>query len=623
MGLLAQCRHVCQDHPDVDRFIVPTMKVTRSHGAHRMITETKVKYPGYVFGKLRLCEDVYERIQTLPALRSWMGSVRYKGTKKLPPAPVPLSLDEVEQFGLEEWEEEEEKEDPMAALEATGIIVDESDDHDHPKVDEEAVKEFLGLKVNDVIKVTAAKNRFHNEEGFVRRLKEGKIFVRFFTYGTMFEEWLLPSDVRKLTEVEQLRGVSGPDRPVSNDDLKPFRPKDPRSRRHDVDRGAGNRRSRRQDRNFESNNDAYENAKNWKWYQEDRKGAAGDIFEDGGRIAMSAGSRQVQSPNNYSNQRFTSPKKKQRKPRDTFDEDWSSFVSTSGKTETGKTDDFFDSLMSDLSSDLDSPGQKSADSGFYDMLNGDVTNDKPRNSKSSRQMSSDSDFDSFLDDVASEIRGDNKGASEADDFFDKLTQEVDSEVSSSRGGNNADDFFATLQADRGSLLPSRALEDQSSDDFFDSLGADLEADLSADIESLFGPPDASEGSKANMEKSSALHDQSNENFFGALGAELEADFESNSNSVDSPPKSNDDFFDSFGAELEADLGGDLDAAFVSSPDTNESNTKAQSTSRVSNVPPSTPENLKGLKVAELKDMLKQKGLKVSGKKSELIERLSS
>ena len=63
MDLLRQCRLACKDMPDAYKFIVPTEIKTRSHGANRMVTETKVKYQGYVFAKLRLCPEVYEAIQ--------------------------------------------------------------------------------------------------------------------------------------------------------------------------------------------------------------------------------------------------------------------------------------------------------------------------------------------------------------------------------------------------------------------------------------------------------------------------------------------------------------------------------------------------------------------------------
>ena len=66
MDLLRQCREACKDLPDendVIKFVVPTEIKTRSHGANKMVTETKVKYQGYVFAKLRLCPETYEAIQ--------------------------------------------------------------------------------------------------------------------------------------------------------------------------------------------------------------------------------------------------------------------------------------------------------------------------------------------------------------------------------------------------------------------------------------------------------------------------------------------------------------------------------------------------------------------------------
>lgn len=78
MDLLKQCREACADLPDAIRFVVPTEKKTKSHGANRMVTESKVKFPGYVFGKLRLSSDVYERIQSLDLCRSFMGTVNQK-----------------------------------------------------------------------------------------------------------------------------------------------------------------------------------------------------------------------------------------------------------------------------------------------------------------------------------------------------------------------------------------------------------------------------------------------------------------------------------------------------------------------------------------------------------------
>lgn len=63
IDLLRQCRQRCEDMEDAEKFVVPTVSSTRSHGANRMVTDTKVKYQGYVFAKLRLCPETYMAIQ--------------------------------------------------------------------------------------------------------------------------------------------------------------------------------------------------------------------------------------------------------------------------------------------------------------------------------------------------------------------------------------------------------------------------------------------------------------------------------------------------------------------------------------------------------------------------------
>lgn len=63
LDLLRQCRQRCEDMEDVEKFVVPMVSSVRSHGAKRMVKDTKVKYQGYVFAKLRLCPATYEAIQ--------------------------------------------------------------------------------------------------------------------------------------------------------------------------------------------------------------------------------------------------------------------------------------------------------------------------------------------------------------------------------------------------------------------------------------------------------------------------------------------------------------------------------------------------------------------------------
>jgi hypothetical protein len=89
IDLLRQSRQRCEDMEDVEKFVVPMLTTTRSHGAKRMVQDTKVKYQGYVcksnYGrnifllagsrprnssspslavtKLRLCAETYEAVQ--------------------------------------------------------------------------------------------------------------------------------------------------------------------------------------------------------------------------------------------------------------------------------------------------------------------------------------------------------------------------------------------------------------------------------------------------------------------------------------------------------------------------------------------------------------------------------
>ena len=69
MDLLRQCRQRCREMEDVEKFVVPMVTTVRSHGANRMVKDTKVKYDGYVFAKLRLCPETYEAIQGMSVSR--------------------------------------------------------------------------------------------------------------------------------------------------------------------------------------------------------------------------------------------------------------------------------------------------------------------------------------------------------------------------------------------------------------------------------------------------------------------------------------------------------------------------------------------------------------------------
>ena len=510
-----------------------------------------------------------------------MGTVNHSGYKKLPPAPVALNYDEIENFGLEEWEDEEEQEEALAE---DGVILDseEQSERDRKKmaVDEEAIKVYEGFKVEDMVKVTA-KNKFHGEDGIVKRLKDGMLKIRFFTYGTTFDEWLQPSEVRQLTADELEKGLGGPSEPITQRD---FDGPDERegygyggSRRNLADRFGDGPRNRRQDRTTQgyargSEGERVQNEKNWNWYQENQRRGQnnrnryneieGDLEFEGASNEGNWAERDVDSQwgrsSNNNNSRASQRQNRKLKKENKQEDDWSAFVSPSSgsKKQVSKeeTDDFFSSLMSDLSKDLDSKG-------------------------------SSSDSTSTLGDD--------------DDFFSSLMSDMDDESSTSSptmNENEEDDFFDSLEADLDSTLSNNEESGSSSDD--DDFFAQLEADIRTKDKTKQQPVAKSQQS---------LEDD----FFDSL----EADLATTASSSDEDPE---DFF----ANLNAELDADLESLGVDHSDVEEA-PQAKSAPKSSPSPSaSAPTELSKCTVPVLKEMLKERGLKVSGKKAELIDRLS-
>ena len=607
MDLLKQCRDACADLPDAIKFAVPTEKKTRSHGANRMVTEKKVKYQGYVFAKLRLCSDVYETIQSLDLCRSWMGTVNQKGHKKLPPAPCPLNELEIEDFGLEEYEDEDETEDEE---DFGGVILDTPDRK--PKLDADAIKAYLGLEVDNMIKVTA-RGKFFNEDGIVRRLKDGKILVRLYTYGSMYEEWMDPKDVRKLSSMEILKGLSGPSQPVTRSD---FERNDRRNqfgndrrgssdlrRSFMVGNGPRNRRQDRNERNFRRDRNSgrtNDERRNWNWYQDQQRSRGADDVTDG-QVGMNAASRRDQGgdwaigsterkwgrnsapqPRQNRERRFDGPRNNKRDNRQATaaiegNDDWSAFVSSpSSSSEKPKSsngsddDDFFTSLMGELSKDgKPSDNVEQSDDDFFDSLLSDLKGQEN-----------------------SSVRRNNKNG----------------------GKRNDEDFFASLEAELGSVAPVHdSIPDN--DDFFEQLEAEVRTPKKPNEESLRSaerPPKA---------KVSSATTEDEDLFSGLLSKEATIPFQSNDvadNGVD-PPQSR--ILDEIVAHVD-----DVRDATENYAQTSKKSSKHGRSPTESHPPTSASAGMETATLSKhtvpvLKDMLRKRGLKVSGKKAELIDRL--
>ena len=114
-----------------------------------------------------------------------------------------------------------------------------------------------------------------------------------------------------------------------------------------------------------------------------------------------------------------------------------------------------------------------------------------------------------------------------------------------------------------------------------------------------------------------LPSDDDDDFFASLQTEMEKALEDTSESADDKEEIDDDFFDDFFAgfttdDLADDLAKELDAA----PD-------APTPTQVLESDNEKRDDLASLTVPELKDLLRGKGLKVGGKKAELIDRLLS
>jgi SAP domain len=498
-----------------------------------------------------------------------MGTINIKGHKKLPPSPLCMNEDEIEKFGLEECEtvdmmEEEEEED--------GVILDIKDE---PEVDhelEEAVKTtYLGIRVGDMVKITA-KNKFFNEDAVVRRLKNGQLFLRFYTYGSMYEEWMPPGDVRKLTDEEVMKGLSGPQHPITQRDIdgpaqgeNSERFGDNRSRRNMVSNFGGDQ-DRRQGRNAEryerdSDRDTKRNDDNWNAYKDNQRRSQGG-FNDGEfemQGSKENGSEKWTQSDVDSQWGRTSQRQNRREKRKlpaSEDADWGSFVSSPGgkdQPSQEETDDFFASLMTDLSNDLGS-------------------------GKKSKQMSkSDSSPSGYT--------------SSEDDFFASLISEIED-----------DDSVAPVQ------------KFQSDDeDFFASLAEELGDDSEINVVGVARAGEDHKKASSNPIKKASAADEL-DSFFSELGALDDVNPDSSSSS-----ESTIDFFAELEAELESQLSGGTPQETISDQTPSAPLRKAVA----SPVKTIGVTDLGGCTVPELKEMLRERGLKVSGKKSELIERLTS
>jgi hypothetical protein len=632
---------------------------------------------------LQLC--VCAMFKELDLCRSWMGTVNHGvGVRKLPPVPICLNDVEIEDFGLEAEPYTEEEEEEEEAAEQLIILDSESQEQKdnakqqkyNAKVDhlEEVVQKYYsGLRVDDMIKVTATGN-FYGEDGIVKRLKEGKIMIRFFTYGSTFDHWLEPGDVRKLSDEELLKGLGGAGQPITQRDIDgprpgeriqygegPYgeaRPNDSRRNLVSALGGGGGGRDRRQDRTADRFNQDRDNARerdNWNAYKDQQREKQGGGYSDGD-VTMRGNDKARNSDfaQGDVDSQWGRPTSQRQQRRDNKDRplnnptanrpsqnavdggsDWSAFVSPASapanKGSKDDTDDFFASLMTDLNKDMDSSNKSS-----------------PRGrSTSSGGASSKSDEDDFFASLMSEISDEPKEVKEEkkssngplspsseDDFFSSLETELEISLSAepvSSTSTSEDDFLPPVENNiRGSKPPSRAPKPPSRAPRKAAALSQDEGDFFASLEAELGSV-----SDGKPETRGASRDQ--DDFFAGLEAELSKELaapttKSTGSSENEVPANGvqkadgGDFFDM----LEADVS--LFGGFVAelsqepeAPTTKSTGSSSKPKASIAEARPSStpaPTDLSKLTVPALKGILKERGMKVSGNKAELLVRLS-
>ena len=247
--------------------------------------------------------------------------------------------------------------------------------------------------------------------------------------------------------------------------------------------------------------------------------------------------------------------------RDAKKNDWTSFSSNADEN-TNKEDDFFDSLMSQLSNDLRDDASQNDSRGRGSRRHDDA-------GPKTRKVVVDS----------------NTGAE--DSFFDNLMAEL--------GALDKSESFSRS-------TKSESLEDD--DDFFSSLEAELSESL---------------GGGFQNKNESGRDESDDEDFFANLESEISKVVDGSSSSGVDDKLRNDSFTtrevndaDDFFSSLIEDLAQEMEET---EPVLMKSKKDASDTRRSS--------NLSSLTVPELKGLLRDKGLKVGGTKAELIDRLQN
>lgn len=489
-----------------------------------------------------------------------------KGYKKLPTVPLPLNEEEVAKFkGLEE--QAEMFEDMFGG--------DYSGRHD---TGEDLLAQYAGYEPGQMVKVL--KGNFEGEDGTVRRLKDGQLMVRMFTYGQTFDNWFDPDAIRPLSDLEVMRGMSGPDKPITQDQFDvSIGKKDASVLQDDFDTrdgkstlvqssGAGPTRNRKQDRiaRGETGKDLFgrtpeeikQEEANWLAYREEK------------RVTQRIESTVTDSPTIKEKIKEDGPKKGhdtwgivERSSWDGGEFGFDNFVGEERAAQKRLEEMYQDSgefrsydrnqRGNRNSLDTRSPQQRrdfSADS--RQRFNRDDSNKGPRSDFGDRQQAG-------RDQRRPVREPPNKRFRDGDKFDrSRRVKELDwaSKSQAVNNKNDSDDFFSNLMKELKDDVDSSSQRGRGTRRH-DNAGSNEKTQNNSNEDSFFENLMSELGSSLEPKPQTKGQDASDDDFFASLESELSSSL----NNKAQPPSSSDvdDDDDAFFASLQSELDSSLNA----------------------------------------------------------------
>jgi len=675
-----QARMVTSDFSKdlVEKISVPLERKLRSHGKKNVV-EMKVIHSGLVFCKIRLCAKTFETLHFLPLGGGFQSGIIHQiGYKKLPLIPVALSDEELSQFtGLDEHTDElfEKYGEDYNGKGDAGL--DLMDQYKGFKYDD-MVKILTGNLKGEV----AVVKRLKNGKIFVYMGAYGTPIEKWYTTEDI--RLLTDSEaIRGLTGDGKLvipdgfKKVKRKKKKIKKEDGRwgiKLRNSWSGGERFEtaptdqLDQHDEMQRRIRERKREQSGNKDIENVK-----------TTDDIdqisIENDSSVSPGTDSDNKVDDDDFFEGIMSDLSDTLQKKAD---------VAPSPSSNAGDGDDFFTSLMSDLSSSIDDSPQGREKSQRYTSgrqerkeksrekssnTNGRFIKDDINDSSSnSNIVPGDNSEDDFFKSLMSELSDTleetpSKHISDAqrtstpsndinddDDFFNSLLSELSSATDDNPDSSRADGESNTNQKkdrsqqndsvlgngknDKRGNEVSGTTQDSpitDDDDFFSSLMSELSDSMSDETESS----SAQESSNSNDtlkgldqkhttqqqnelvkekvlqkdEEIASIDKSEDDDFFNSLMAELE-------DSVDDGPNFMEKDVPSHSTSSQAKREEYPDQSKMLNSESNESIKTGDIKS-----PHNTREELSKLTMPLLKDMLRKQGLKVSGRKNELIERL--